>query len=503
VDLFHYVRDTTMKGLAKIRFDPSTYNVSGGWDKNSDGQKLITALCAASKDEGGCELKSNGSRVKGATVKMLVCPRHRLYDSQSITRKAKKKGKPEPPGPIRLKTFHCDKSNTRGIQGLSMKKRTNTSRPLNGEDVCKVTIHVDYDDKTFFIKCGVGQGTHTKHLPLASSEMAVRAKFVDDRMKDFQKNMAIANVDPGKSRAALQTVYGTSLTRRQVAYHQGFAKVADSLGDCLEVEERGERPSDVDTLVEILKRKGAGFCAIYHRSRKGSASELPKQRQQRIEAEEDVGDVILTETGGGAAGDVVICETGNDTVGLGPDIINYARASRVAVNARDDQDVLLALVWVLPQMKQLFRAYPEVIFVDGTHKTNYERRPLVTMGVKDSKGKMQIILRAFVPNERAWLFRWLFQVATPSLLGQGSCRLVRLVITDGDSQETKQLDDALITVFRSSKRRRCGWHIVDRGMDRFVGTIGKGVVPKHIESLIKYWLYSLMKNIESKEEYEM
>jgi hypothetical protein len=61
----------------------------------------------------------------------------------------------------------------------------------------------------------------------------------------------------------------------------------------------------------------------------------------------------------------------------------------VAVNASDEQDVLLAIVLVvLPNSKQLFRAYPEVAFIDGTHKTNYENRPLVTMGVKGSKGKM-------------------------------------------------------------------------------------------------------------------
>ena len=169
---------------------------------------------------------------KGTNVKVLFCPRHRQYDSQSIARKANKKGKPEPPGPTRIKTYHCDKDNARGVKGLSMKRRTDTPRPLNADGTCKVKIHLNYDDKTYFIKCGVGEGTHTKHLPLASSEMAVRAKFVDDTMKDFQRKMAVANVEPGKSRAALHSVFGTSLTRRQVAYHQGFAKLADLLEEC-------------------------------------------------------------------------------------------------------------------------------------------------------------------------------------------------------------------------------------------------------------------------------
>ena len=53
VDLFHYVRDMSLNGLATIRLDPSVYNVSGGWDNKSDGQKLITALGTASRRRRG------------------------------------------------------------------------------------------------------------------------------------------------------------------------------------------------------------------------------------------------------------------------------------------------------------------------------------------------------------------------------------------------------------------------------------------------------------------
>jgi MULE transposase domain len=333
---------------------------------------------------------------------------------------------------------------------------------------------------------------------------AIRAKFVDENMMDFQKQLAIANIQPGKTAAAVNARFGTCLTRRQVAYHQGFSKLANSLEDCNEIGEIGETCSDLDMLIDILKKKGAGFCALYHRSKAGSAAELPKAVPPTVQ---HIGnsseDMLFTETVSGTSYDVSVCEMVSETGGVGHDIMKYARDSRVAVNATDEQDVLLAIVWVLPNSKQLFRAYPEVVFIDGTHKTNYENRPLVTMGVKDSKGKMQIILRAFVPNERAWLFRWLFQVATPSLLGASSCDRVRLQITDGDSQETSQLDDALKTVFKISKRRRCGWHIIDRGWERNVSSIGRSKAAKHIECAFKYWLYSLMKDIESDEEYRM
>jgi hypothetical protein len=503
VNLFEYVRQTILKEVT-IRFDPGIYDVSGGWGKKSDGQKLLTALCAASQQKGGCELKCNGGMKQGSNRKTLFCPKHQQYDSQSISRKAVKTGKPEPVGPLRVKTYHCDKNNTRGRQGLSMKKRTNTGRPLTTDETCKVNLIIDFDNKTYFMKCGIGQGIHTNHLPLTASEMAIRAKFVDAKMMDFQKQLAIANIEPGKTAAAVKARFGTSLTRRQVAYHQGFSKLANSLEDSNEIDKIGETCSDLDMLIDILKKKGAGFCALYHRSKAGSASELPKPSEPTVHIGNSSEDMLFTETGGGSCSEVSVCEMVSETTGgLGHDIMKYARDSRVAVNASDEQDVLLAIVWVLPNSKQLFRAYPEVVFIDGTHKTNYENRPLVTMGVKDSKGKMQIVLRAFVPNERAWLFRWLFQVATPSLLGASSCDLVRLQITDGDSQETSQLDDALKTVFKISKRRRCGWHIIDRGWERIVSSIGRSKAAKHIEGAFKYWLYSLMKDIETDEEYRM
>ena len=117
--------------------------------------------------------------------------------------------------------------------------------------------------------------------------------------------------------------------------------------------------------------------------------------------------------------------------------------------------------------------------------------------------KCFVILRAFVPNERAWMFRWLFQVATPSLLGTSSCELVQLQITDGDSQETSQLDQAMKTIFKNSKRRRCGWHIIEKGWERNVSGLAKTKEAKHIESVVKDWIYSLMNDIETDAEYCM
>jgi MULE transposase domain len=138
--------------------------------------------------------------------------------------------------------------------------------------------------------------------------------------------------------------------------------------------------------------------------------------------------------------------------------IEYGRGVRLATRAKNKQDVMLAMVWSMPHCRRLFAAYPEVLYIDGTHCTNVEHRPLITIGLRDGSFKMNVIFRAFVPNERAWTFQWLFCDAIPYIFGADSCKRVKLIVTDGDSTEFGQLDDAIGKgIYGSARRRRCGW----------------------------------------------
>jgi MULE transposase domain len=104
------------------------------------------------------------------------------------------------------------------------------------------------------------------------------------------------------------------------------------------------------------------------------------------------------------------------------DPVEFANDCRMAYETQDDQDMVLALIWSMPHCRQLFHAFPEVLFIDGTHKTNNEKYPLLTVGIRDENFKMNIILRAFCPNERSWMFQWLFKEAIPAVLGVDACR---------------------------------------------------------------------------------
>ena len=114
----------------------------------------------------------------------------------------------------------------------------------------------------------------------------------------------------------------------------------------------------------------------------------------------------------------------------------------------------------------MYRAFPEVLCVDGTHETNNESRPLLTLSVKDLNGKLTVVVRCIAPNERSWFFRWLFQRALPVLLGAQSLHSVKLIMADGHPQEMSQLEFAISKYFVNAIRTRCWWHLVDQGWRR-------------------------------------
>jgi hypothetical protein len=192
------------------------------------------------------------------------------------------------------------------------------------------------------------------------------------------------------------------------------------------------------------------------------------------------------------------------------DPVDFANDCRIAADTQDDQDMMLSLIWSLPHCRQLFHAFPEVLFIDGTHKTNNEKYPLFTVGIRDENFKMNVILRAFCPNEKAWMFQWLFKEAIPAVLGADACQRVCTILTDGDSQETAELDAAIsMGIYGNAVRRRCGWHIIHQGcknilFPKFITGVDKDGLTKEVVGRVKMWVQrSLMKNVETDDEFRV
>jgi hypothetical protein len=309
----------------------------------------------------------------------------------------------------------------------------------------------------------------------------------------------------------LNEMFGVELSRRQVARTTQFAKLAKDLIGADSFETNSDSMSDLDRVKVHLKSIGASYVALYHR--KGDCdAELGVRKKRKLNGgsaaivggnEESVLIVDSVDSSGKVSSTRVEQDRSDHQ-----DLFNYAVDTRNVVGASDEQDVLVALVWATLEGKRFFQAFPEQVSVDGTHKTNDEGWELITFSLQDMNGNQEVVIRCWAPNNRAWLFRWLFQTAVPSLIGREACGRVRLVITDGDSQECEQMDAAIDTVFKGAKRRRCGWHIVDRGIIRILGSFRGRDDRKRPEidalmKVIKGWLYSHMKEVETVTEYKL
>ena len=144
-------------------------------------------------------------------------------------------------------------------------------------------------------------------------------------------------------------------------------------------------------------------------------------------------------------------------------IYDVAKEHRNARNINDDQEMMIGIAFATPFELRQFKLFHAVVNVDVTEDTNNEGRPLATVTSKDSHGKMFTVLCAFLPNQQEWSFQWLFGTVFVTLLGKECLNGMKVIITDGDSQEIKLLDAAIKSHFPKVVRLRCAWHIIDRG----------------------------------------
>ena len=103
--------------------------------------------------------------------------------------------------------------------------------------------------------------------------------------------------------------------------------------------------------------------------------------------------------------------------------------------------------------------FSDVLYIDCTADTNIKSHPFLSVTGHYSNGHMfSIIIHAFLPNERAWVFRWIFQTVMPALLGKDYIGRVNVTITDGDACDTSQLDIDIAKHFPNVCCVQCGRH---------------------------------------------
>jgi hypothetical protein len=279
-NILEYAKNKMWKGC-KIYFDKCKYDTDA--EKDGPGWKKLKKDLQKAARANGTTLIANGGNKK---QRILVCNCHRTYresrkkkkDPPETTtttatiakpkkviasRKRKKTFKPLPPAGTtkngyRKRNNKNDRRNGRGPTGKSMKRKTNTCKPLQNDATCKMHFSIWWDDDGYFIPGGTGNPTHTNHIRLAAREMVFPKRLLEEDEKSIIESIGQSNAISTVARNVHYNRTGNMLLQSQVAYINSLCKQAVSMFPDL------PETSAVDRMFQHFRETGVSYCCLYH-----------------------------------------------------------------------------------------------------------------------------------------------------------------------------------------------------------------------------------------------
>jgi hypothetical protein len=513
--------DPDYKGY-KIFFDPSQYPPPADGDAKSirhdpNWLSFKSAIALAAFEQGYVIIASGSTKTQTAS-RVFTCQR-------SSCHKAGGKGKETPE--FRATALHNDRStNSRGPSGLGMARRTATDKPVCPSQICKFRLVVQWNSHGIYMVGGIGNSCHKSHLLLRAEDISLPTRLAKPKERTMLESVSGARAHNGVGRNIFFTRNGHYLSRDKIRTLNGSKETFNFMSIA--------NVSSMDGLVSYISEDPTLCSSILYdeitpvtAEASGSQSE---QQEVLFEASCLPQSVVQDFTDEGQMY-VYADKTTSDAFRL--QMLNYSSNQRRELQVTHDQKLVLAVAWGTQDAIRLFKLFPHVVYLDVTMDTNNEGRPCLTFSIRSSDGKQIVFLTIFLPHEQASSFRWAFQSVLPKLLGSHSLKQIRVIITDGDSQETSQVDmlreavnaasredrralvqinvnTSISSALNTSLRVRCGWHIVEKGFARQCPKKHSVAKPKHakfekLERTVKAWIYSWMKpgNCESKVEYDI
>ena len=97
----------------------------------------------------------------------------------------------------------------------------------------------------------------------------------------------------------------------------------------------------------------------------------------------------------------------------------------------------------------------------------------------------------------------------PSLINKKLLeKVLRIIISDGDSQFFSQIDNAIRPYFKNAKRVHCGWHLIHKGWEQHINNASQFnnfsmTEYRDIKQTLTSWVTSWMKGTcETRQEYK-
>ena len=163
------------------------------------------------------------------------------------------------------------------------------------------------------------------------------------------------------------------------------------------------------------------------------------------------------------------------------------------------ETLFIAVAWMVVPLFRYFCLCPEVIWVDVTSHSNNKGFHLFTVSCRaTSLNKQVVVMWIWIPNQKRFSFRCVFQHFFPKLVPEKFRNRVRLIMADGDFQQRNEILNSTEGVFKNAVFGSCGFHIVTLGFKKYGPSANR--VASHLQEKwksvcvrVKDWCYSWMK----------
>jgi hypothetical protein len=132
-----------------------------------------------------------------------------------------------------------------------------------------------------------------------------------------------------------------------------------------------------------------------------------------------------------------------------------------------------------------------------------KKRHLLVFADTDNNRKNFTALCAFLPSECEWVFRYVFEVVIPSLIGEATVENINQINADGDIQIYIPLTNCILEKsspwFGCIHHVLCNYHMIDKLFSKKVElTDNNRMLVEHCKQWVNTWCFEL----ETKEEYD-
>ena len=279
----------------------------------------------------GFSIFSNGGKVASSTsstkhYRVLKCTHGVKYKNSILLRKSQQ---------YRNVSVINDRLNNRS-DGKSLSRRSATCRPCTTTKCCPFSLQISFDSSGFFLVNGKGNCSHSGH-PLVTDKASIfPARLLDDAERRIAESIIRADASNGIIQNVVNKRNGLALTRHNCYYLSRLTSAIEGI-DCL------KELSSSDKLLQFLKDKKYDYLSLFNQDSNFSNHK-----------------VLVTDNY--VSSKSLFCNTdyilpANELA----DATKFSNEHRNKMNLTHEQNLLLAVAWVIPSEKDHFFLFPEVL----------------------------------------------------------------------------------------------------------------------------------------------